>query len=143
MLRELSTGREYNTHHDRLSNPLFSGQKDLPETVPEPEPNATLEENLKEPEENSEPLGNPEEVLMRTRSGRVARPRRDRNFDYTGVILQFGFIPTSTPRVCQPQSIPFLPQIIVLSHSVLILVSLMHPCAPTVTSDPCRSYRSL
>ncbi len=94
-LRELSTGREYNTHHDRLSNPLLSGQKGLPETVPEHEPNANPEENLKEPEEDSEPVGNPEEALMRTRSGRVVRPRRDRNFDYTGVLLQFGFIPTS------------------------------------------------
>ena len=26
-VRELSTGREYNTHHERLSNLLFSGKK--------------------------------------------------------------------------------------------------------------------
>ena len=32
---------------------------------------------------------------MRTRSGRVVRPRRDKNFDYTGVFLQLDFIPTS------------------------------------------------
>ena len=70
-LRELSTGREYNTHHDRLSNPLFSSQTDLPETVPEHEPKANPEENLKEHEENSEPVGNPEKALMRTISGRV------------------------------------------------------------------------
>ena len=94
-LRELSTGREYNTHHDRLCNPLYSGHKGLPATVPEHEQNANIEENLKEPEKNSEPVGNPEEALMRTRSVRVVRPRIDKNFDYTGVLLQFGVIPTS------------------------------------------------
>ena len=141
-LRELSTGREYKTHHDRLSNPLFSGQKDLHETIPEHEQNANPEENLIEPKEDSEPVGNPEEALMRTRSGRVVRPCRHKNVDYTGVLLQFFFIPFQTPRVCQPQSIFSLFQIIFLSLSVLILVSLMHPCAPTLTSDQCRSYRS-
>ncbi len=34
-VRELSTGREYNTHHDRLSNPLFSGKEGEPEPEPE------------------------------------------------------------------------------------------------------------
>ena len=72
-----------------------SSEKCLPETVPEHEKNANPEENLKEPEEDSEPVNNPEEALMRTRSGRVVRPRRDKNFDYTGVLLQFGLIPTS------------------------------------------------
>ena len=48
-LCELSTGREYNTHHDRLFNQLLTGHKGLPETVPEHEPNANPEENLKEP----------------------------------------------------------------------------------------------
>ena len=105
-LRELSTGREYNTHNDRLFNGLFSGQKGLPETVRKHEPNANPEENLKEPEEDSDPVGNPEEALMRTRSGRVVRPRRDRNFDYTGVLLQFGFIPTSN-TTCSLTSVYF------------------------------------
>ncbi len=68
-LRELSTGREYNTHHDLLSNPLCSGQKGLPDTVLEHKPNENPEEHLKEPEEDSEPVGNPEEALMCTRSG--------------------------------------------------------------------------
>ena len=36
------------------------------ETVPEHEPNANLEENLKEPEKDSEPVANPEQALMRT-----------------------------------------------------------------------------
>ncbi len=103
-LRELSTGREYNTHHDRLFNPLFSSQKDLYETVPEHEPKANPEENLKEHEENSEPVGNPEKALMRTRSCRVVRPRRDRNFDYTEVLLQFGFIPISN-TTCSSTSV--------------------------------------
>ena len=33
--RELSTGREYNMHHDRLSNPLFSGKTGELELEPE------------------------------------------------------------------------------------------------------------
>ena len=32
-LRELSTGREYITHHDGLSNPLFSGEKGVPQAL--------------------------------------------------------------------------------------------------------------
>ena len=32
---------------------------------------------------------------MRTKSCSNLRPRRDKNFDYTGVLLQFGLIPTS------------------------------------------------
>ena len=46
-VRELSTGREYNTHHDRLSNSLFSNNKGEPELEPEHEPNANSEEILK------------------------------------------------------------------------------------------------
>ncbi len=95
-VRELSTGREYNTHHDRRSNPLFSGKKGESELEPEHEPNANPEENLKEPEEDAEPVGDPEEPLMRTRSGRVVRPRRNKDFDYTGVLIPFRSKQTST-----------------------------------------------
>ena len=95
-MRELSTGRKYNTHNDRLSNPLFSGKKGEPEPEPEHEPNENPEENLKEPEEDAEPIGDPEEALMGTRSGRVVRPRRNKDFDYTGVLLQPRFTRTLT-----------------------------------------------
>ena len=94
-VRELSTGREYNTHHDRLSNPLFSHQTRVPEAQPEHERNANPSENPQEPEGESEPRGNPEEALIRTRSGRVVRPPRRSDFDYSFVLPQ--------PRVlCTP-----------------------------------------
>ena len=86
-VRELSTSREYNTHHDTLSNPLFSGKKNESELEPEHKPNANPEENLKEPEEDAEPVGDPEKALIYTRSGRVVRPRRNNDFDYTGVLI--------------------------------------------------------
>ena len=95
-VRELSTGREYNTHHDRLSNPLFSSKKGEPEPEPEHEPNANPEKNLKEPEEDAESVGDPEKALMRMRSGRVVRPRRNKDYDHTGVLLQPRFTRTST-----------------------------------------------
>jgi transposase InsO family protein len=89
-LRELATGREYVTHHDRLSNPLFSRGRDLPEAkkpglpqVPAHEANANPQENLQEPEPDSMPVGNPEEALIRTRVGRVVKSRRDPEFDYS------------------------------------------------------------
>ena len=85
-LRELSSGREYQTHHDRLSNPLFSGK----EVSREQEANANPEENPKEPEAGDEPAGNPEEALMRTtRSGRVVKPNRDKDFDYSAFLFSF------------------------------------------------------
>ena len=40
---------------------------------------------------------------MRTRSGRVVHPRRLRDFDYTGVLLQLGFTQTST-KTCSYSS---------------------------------------
>ena len=67
----------------------FRVKKGEPELEPENEPNANPEENLKEPEEDAEPIGDPEEALMRTRSGRVVRPRRNKDFDYTGVLIAF------------------------------------------------------
>ncbi len=103
-VRELLTGREYNTYHDRLSNPLFSGKKSEPEFEPEHDPNANPEENLKEPEGDAEHVGDPEEALMRTRSGRVVRPRRNKDFDYTGVLLQPRFTRTST-KTCFSDSL--------------------------------------
>ena len=73
-MRDIATGCEYNTHHDRLSTPLFSSKTGESETEPEHEPNANHEKNLKEPQEDAKPVGDPEEALMRTRSGRVVRP---------------------------------------------------------------------
>ena len=51
---------------------------------------------MKEPEEDAEPVGDPEEALMRMRSGRVERPRKNKDFDYTGVLLSFRSKQTST-----------------------------------------------
>ena len=79
-VRELSSGREYRTHHDRLSNPLFSGRKGV--EVHRHEQNANPIENPAEPEDESELAGVPEEPLTQTRSGRTIRPRRDPNYDY-------------------------------------------------------------
>ena len=50
--------------------------KNEPELEPEHEPTANPEENLKEPDKDAELVGDPEEVLIRTQSGRVVRPRR-------------------------------------------------------------------
>ena len=67
----------------------FRGNTGDPELDLQHEPNTNPEENLKEPEENAEPVGDPEEALMRTRSGRFVRHRRNKDFDYTGVLIQF------------------------------------------------------
>ena len=93
-LRELSTGREYRTHHDRLSNPLFS-KPNLDEIEQVFEQNANPIENPEEPEEDSEPAGAPEEAFIRTRSGRASKPSRNPDFDYSGVLPEI-HIRTST-----------------------------------------------
>ena len=104
-LRELSTGREYKTHHDRLSNPLFSGQN-LTARAPEAdamaardpgddamaarahETDANPVENAREPEDDSKSNINPEEAIMRSRSGRVIRSTRDPKFEYHFMLPQ-------------------------------------------------------
>ena len=82
-LKALSSGRKYVTHNDRLSNPLLS-VKDF--ALREIESNANPLENAREPEEDQLPRGDPEEVLMRTRSGRVVKPPRNIDFEYSYVI---------------------------------------------------------
>ena len=82
-LKELSSGREYVTHHDRLSNPLLSGKES---TSREIESNANLEENSQEPEEDLMQVENSEEALMRTRSGRIVKPPRNQNFEYSFIL---------------------------------------------------------
>ena len=56
-LRELASGRECVTHHDRLPNPLFAGDFELSRDV---DANANPIENAQEPEDDREPVGNPE-----------------------------------------------------------------------------------
>ena len=87
-LKELSSGRKYVTHHDRLSNPFRSGKYSTPREI---ESNANPLENAREPEEDQLPRGNPEEILMRTRSGRVVKPPRNIDFEYLFVL------PCATP----------------------------------------------
>ena len=77
-LRELASDREYITHNDRLSNPLVTGKVQLSRNV---KANKDSVDNAKAPEEDREPVGDPEEALMRTRHGRVVRPPRDPDFD--------------------------------------------------------------
>ena len=95
-VREASSGRVYKTHHDRLSNPVFSRKfapRFLEGSVPRSEDaNANPEENLEEPEEDLEPAVNPEFSLQRSRYGRVVKPRRDPDFDYSNIFLEDPFL---------------------------------------------------
>ena len=131
-VRELSSGREYHTHHDRLSNPLFSQTTREPGHEPRHEANANPLDNLREPEEDSEPRGNPEEALIRTRSGRVVRPPRRDDFDYSGMlptIRQTNTFPSTSTATCSASA--SLPTSISLSSR-----SLAHSCASSVSVSP-------
>ena len=105
-VRETSTGRVYNTHHDRLSNPIFS-RKFTPKFdgvarfagggAPLAGGGAPANggvaignprENPMEPEEDSEPAENPELALRRSRYGRILKSKRDSSFDYTSVLVE-------------------------------------------------------
>ena len=97
-LKELSSGCKYVTHNDRLSNPLLSGKDFAPREI---ESNSNPLENAQDPEEEQLPRGNPEEVLMRTRSGRVVKPPLNIDFEYSFVL------PCATP-VTSPLSTSFV-----------------------------------
>ena len=89
-VNEVSTGREYNTYHDRLFNPIFSlkfapsttvGEGVLPGVLAGT--HANPRENLEEPEEDLHPFADPAIALQRSRNGRVLRLRCDPKFDYS------------------------------------------------------------
>ena len=69
-LRELSSNRKYVVHHDCLSNPLLSGKPLEPRAL---EVNANPQEKEQDPEKGTLPVRNPEDALMRTRSGRTVK----------------------------------------------------------------------
>ena len=92
-LKELLTGREYVTHHDKLSNPLLSGEETESQKI---ESDANPRGNKKEPKANQSPVNNPEEALMRTRVGRIAKPPRNSNFKY--FFLLPSYISASTSK---------------------------------------------
>ena len=79
-LKELSFGRKYVVHHDRLSKLLLSGKEIAPRKL---ELNANPKENEQDSEEGMLPVGKSEEALMRIRSGRVVKSTRINNFDYS------------------------------------------------------------
>ena len=97
-LKELFSGRKYVTHQDRLSNPLLFGKDS---GLMEIESNSNPLENAQKPKEDQLPRGNPEEVLMRTRSGCVVKPPRNIDFEYSFVL------PCVTP-VISPLSTSFV-----------------------------------
>ena len=88
-VREHSTNRVYNIHHDRASNPVWvptTGPGLAPQVV---ETDANPVENEHETIENSQPARNAEEALIRTRSGRAVRQRRDSDYEYQFPLIEF------------------------------------------------------
>ena len=92
-LRELSSNRKYLVHHDRLSNPLLSGKPLEPRAL---EVNANPQENEQDSEEGTLPVRNPEEALMRTRSGRIVKSTGNKYFEYSFMLPCFNL---SAPSV--------------------------------------------
>ena len=123
-VREVSTGCEYNTHRDRLSNPIFS-KKFAPSTTARagvlPGTNANPRENPEKPEEDLHPVADPAIALQRSRHGRVLRPRRDPNFDYSSSFLD-SVLPlhasTSVPAIICLRFLPLrsLPTLTLVRH---------------------------
>ena len=93
-VRDVSTGREYNTHYNRLSNPVLS-KKFAPSTTARagvlpgvlPGTHANLRENPEEPEKYLHSVADPAIAIQRSCYGPVLRPRRDLNFDYSSSFL--------------------------------------------------------
>ena len=100
-VRELSTNRIYQIHHDRDSNPLLTPSfdrgpaSDPIDSDPDPEPkDANPIENERAPGLNLEPASNPDNALIRTRSGRVSRPRRDPDYEYQLPLIEVPLVPS-------------------------------------------------
>ena len=81
-LQEVSSGREYKTHHDRLSNPILSHPPEAQDVEKDELPSSNPTENVEEPEPDAEPIGDSAETLILTRYGRTVRPPKDKNFVY-------------------------------------------------------------
>ena len=79
-IRKLFSNRKYVVHHDLLSNPFLSGKPLEPREL---ELNANPQDNEQDLEKGTLPVRNPEEALMRTRSGRTVKSTRNNNFEYS------------------------------------------------------------
>ena len=93
-LKELTTGRQYLTHHDRLSNPLLFGKEKESREI---ESDANIWENAKEQEVDQLPVNKPERALIRTYVGRAVKPLKNPNFSYSFRLPSF--ISAYTSRV--------------------------------------------
>ena len=69
--REASSGREYKTHHDRLSNPMLSNPREAQDFEKDELPSSNPTENVKEPEPDADPIGDSSESFLRTRYSRT------------------------------------------------------------------------
>ena len=78
-LQEINSDRKYVVHHDRFSNPILLGKEFGPREL---EANAIFQENEQDPEEDFLPVVNPEEALIRTRSGRTVKSTKKKIFEY-------------------------------------------------------------
>ena len=94
-VREHSTNRVYNIHHDRASNPVWVPTTGPGLAPPVVETDANPVENEKETIENSQPARNAEEALIRTRSGRAVRQRRDSDYEYQFPLIEFSLFKPS------------------------------------------------
>ena len=83
-LQEIDSDRKYVVHHDRLLNPLLSGNEFA---LRELEANANPQENEQDPEKDFEPVVNPEEALIHTPSGRTVKSAKKKILNTTSCSL--------------------------------------------------------
>ena len=95
-VREQSSGRVYNVHYDRASNPVWVPTTGLGLAQSVVETHSNPIENETEISENTELARNPEELLIRTRNGRDVRQRRESDYDYSFPIVQVSFVQVSS-----------------------------------------------
>ena len=91
-LQEINSDRKYVVHHDRLLNPILSGKEFAPREL---EANANHQENEQDPEENFEPVVNPEEALIHTRSGRTVKSTKMKDFEYNFMLPGYNVLSPS------------------------------------------------
>ncbi len=87
--QKIDSNRKYVVHHDRHSNPLLSGKEFVPREL---EANANPQKYEQDPEEDFELVINPEEALIRTRSGHTVKSTKMKDFEYIFMLPSYNVL---------------------------------------------------
>ena len=112
-MREISTNRVYQFHHDRSSNSILTlsfsrgSAPDPGESDSDPEPkDANPIENEREAGDDLEPASNPDSSLISTRSSRASRPFCIPDYEYQLPLFEVSLASVHAPLCANASRAP-------------------------------------